>query len=435
MGIIGGVTMTVPAEQPTTAPPEAIAWLKAHVNPIVSCTAESGFADLQALKRLIGDARIVALGEATHGTREFFTLKHRLLEFLVTEMDFTTLAMEVNWPNSDRVDAYVQGGEGDPAQLLAGLGYWTWNTEEVLAMVNWMRRHNERPGREPRVRFTGFDVQSAEMAIQHVLGYLDVVDAAARADAADRYDCFRAFVADYRRYGDQPEETKSACYETLQQVYDDLDMQREIYEERSSVTEYARALQCARVVLQSAHVHAAGPDGNWEVTVRRDRAMADNVDWLLEQAGPGEKLVLWAHNMHVNNRPGWMGSYLRARYGRQLLIVGLTFYQGAFRALASGRTPDPFEGVREYWTGPAPPDSYEAFFHAAGHPSLVVDLRAAAPETPAGRWLAGPRPFRRIGSVYQPSRAERYFSAAVPLPSEYDLIVYVDATSASVPVR
>jgi erythromycin esterase len=163
--------------------------------------------------------------------------------------------------------------------------------------------------------------------------------------------------------------------------------------------------------------------------------MADNVIWLLEEAGPREKLVVWAHNMHVNNRAHWMGSHLRAVYGRQFLIAGLTFYEGAFRALAGGPTPDAFEGVQEYRAGPAPVDSYEAFFHAADHPTMIVDLRAAAPDSPTGAWLAGPRPFRRIGSVYQPSQAERHFSAAVPLPAEYDLIVHLDTTSASVPVR
>jgi erythromycin esterase-like protein len=132
--------------------------------PLAAVEAGSGFADLQPLKPVIGGARIVALGEATHGTREFFQLKHRLLEFLVTEMGFTTFAIEANWPESLEVNEYVLHGRGDPAMLLAELHCWPWDTEEVLDLIRWMRQYNTSSTHRTRVRFSGFDAQFTAVA-------------------------------------------------------------------------------------------------------------------------------------------------------------------------------------------------------------------------------------------------------------------------------
>jgi erythromycin esterase-like protein len=145
--------------------PPSVAWVKAHAHPLSTVEAGHGFEDLAFLEKAIGDARVVGLGEATHGTREHFQMKHRLLEFLATKMGFTVFAIEANMPESYRVDRYVSGGEGDPAALIGGMYFWTWNTEEVLDMVKWMRAFNEREAAAKsgrHVRFTGFDMQMAD---------------------------------------------------------------------------------------------------------------------------------------------------------------------------------------------------------------------------------------------------------------------------------
>ena len=149
-------------------------WIRANAIPLKTVEAGQGFADMQPLKKLIGGARIVALGEATHGTREFFQLKHRMLEFLASEMGFTIFSIEANMPESYRLNDYVVNGTGDPRQLLRGLYFWTWDTEEVLAMIEWMREFN-KSGRG-RVEFTGFDMQTPTVAAQIV------------QDFASRYD-------------------------------------------------------------------------------------------------------------------------------------------------------------------------------------------------------------------------------------------------------
>jgi erythromycin esterase-like protein len=125
------------------APTEIDPWIKANAIPLSTVQAGHGFADMQLLKLIIGDARMVSLGEATHGTREFFQLKHRMVEFLATGMGFTIFSIEANMPEAYRLNDYVLNGKGNAAELLKGMYFWTWNTKEVLEMIEWMRASNE----------------------------------------------------------------------------------------------------------------------------------------------------------------------------------------------------------------------------------------------------------------------------------------------------
>lgn len=161
------------AQEPST---EELAWLKAHVIEVKSVNAGTGFDDLRPLKDLIGPARIVALGEGTHGTREFFQMKHRLVEYLATELAFTIFAIEANMPEAYRVNDFVRTGQGEPRQLLAGMYFWTWNTQEVLDLILWMRAFNES-GRG-RIEFTGFDMQTPDLAMQIAREYVARVEPA-----------------------------------------------------------------------------------------------------------------------------------------------------------------------------------------------------------------------------------------------------------------
>ncbi len=166
---------TVAALAQTAEPTAAqLEWLKTTAIPVKTVEAGSGFADLQRLKAAIGSARIVALGEATHGTREIFQMKHRLTEFLASELGFTIFAIEANMPEAYRVNDYVLHGKGDPKSLLQGMYFWTWNTEEVLAMIEWMRQFNASG--KGRIQFTGFDMQTETVAAQTVEDFLRKVD-------------------------------------------------------------------------------------------------------------------------------------------------------------------------------------------------------------------------------------------------------------------
>src|SRR5689334_21304093 len=149
-------------------------WIRVNAIPLTTTEAGHGFADLQRLKPLIGNARIVSLGEATHGTREFFQLKHRMLEYLAGEKGFTIFSIEANMPEAYRLNDYVLNGKGDPATLIKGMYFWTWSTEEVLDMVQWMREFNQSG--KGRVQFTGFDMQTPDVAAGIVDQFVARVD-------------------------------------------------------------------------------------------------------------------------------------------------------------------------------------------------------------------------------------------------------------------
>lgn len=153
-----------------------VAWIRSHAVRLQTPEAGHGFADMKPLKKIVGNARIVSLGEATHGTREFFQLKHRMLEFLASEMGFTIFSIEANMPEAYRLNDFVLNGNGDPAKLIKGMYFWTWDTQEVLEMVLWMREFNKSG--KGRLQFTGFDMQTPDVAVGIVRDFVDRNDAA-----------------------------------------------------------------------------------------------------------------------------------------------------------------------------------------------------------------------------------------------------------------
>jgi erythromycin esterase-like protein len=165
LGTVTALTVARPVTQ--RVPPEAVvAWARANAIRLSTVQAGSGFADMEPLRKVVGNARIVELGEATHGTREFFLLKHRMLEYLATQMGFTIFGIEANMPEAYRLNEYVLTGKGDPVTLLKGMYFWTWDTQEVLDMIRWMRAYNASG--KGRLQFTGFDMQTPTVAAQIV---------------------------------------------------------------------------------------------------------------------------------------------------------------------------------------------------------------------------------------------------------------------------
>ena len=257
--------------------------------------------------------------------------------------------------------------------------------------------------------------------------FLEPIDAPARDFANEKYACMQVYANDHRGrfnmdYRDALPGYQNACRADIDEVYDSLLANQAIYEAATSPEEFARALRSARIVVQYEDMAA-------ERTPRaRDLYMAENAAWLLEQAGPDAKIVLWAHNGHVSDQQGAMGSHLRARYGSDLVSVGFDFYQGSFQAMT---VRDAEHMLRTHTVGPPPLYSYEYYFYGAGMPRMFLGLRGIDLGTPATSWLAGPRAFRSIGAVYNPSNANWYFYQP-RLPEEYDLIIYFEETEAVV---
>jgi erythromycin esterase len=387
------------------APPnrQALSWLRKSAIPVATVEAGNGFDDLQRLKAVIGDARIVSLGEQTHGTSEFFQMKHRLVEFLSSEMGFTQFAIEANMPEAYQVNRYVLTGQGDPRELLKGMYFWTWNTQEVLDMILWMREFN-RSGRG-RIEFLGFDMQVTRVAATVVR------DLVAKAESG--YSGHAMDLANRVNAANDRGTASAADLAAAQELYDHLAQNRGNYLARASREEVDWGIQNARIMLQAMQMQAG--------TVSRDESMAANVDWILEQ-NPDAKIVLWAHNGHIARSPGSMGSYIAERYGSQVVALGFAFDEGSYNARnylgGSGRV------VANEALPPAP-NSVETYLNAAGLPRFILDLRHVPAGGPA-TWLKQPRPFREIGAIAR--RCSSYLTVAT---DAFDGLVWIEQSTPS----
>lgn len=394
----------------------ALEWLKSESIAFDTTAARSGLDDLGALRKLVGDARIVSLGEATHGSREFFTMKHRVLEYLVEEMGFTVFAIEANLPEADRVDDYVMHGTGSAASALAGMYFWTWNTAEVLDMIEWMREYNLRRGDRPPVRFRGFDAQFYHYAIPRVEEYVGRVDAERVPAVRQMYDCLRpyGYPPDYQ---DLPRATRDVCAAALEQAMSELTARRDEYIARSSLVEYENHLRYARVIVQTESILSKRQR-------IRDEFMAENVEWLADVAHPGEKMVLWAHNYHVTKYPPrQMGEVLRRRFGTDMVVFGFSFLRGDFTARGQ-------DGLRAQSIGGTPTDGWEQLFRQAGKPRFFLDLRdVRSPD--AVRTLGEPRTLWLIGAVFFIDNIRQSHRWSIQPRKAFDVLIYIEETTAS----
>lgn len=413
-----------PTPTPTVDNTEITQWLQANLLPLESVEprADDDFSDLLPLKEIIGDARVVGLGEATHSTKEFFTMKHRLVQFLVQEMGFNMFAMETNWPEAMRVNDYVLRGEGDPAQALARMGYWIWATQEVLDLVEWMRQHNQS-GSEPLVSFYGFDVQSASAAMEYVIDYLRIVDPPYVTFAEGNYHSSQCLGLTGKRYHVYAADTQDACRARMSEVYDKLVANQERYTQLTSPEEYQLAVHAAEYLLQ---VEDSSRDtSDW---APRDRHMAENVTWLLDQAGPDAKMILWAHNNHVadvSSADGpTMGHHLRNQYGKDYVIIGLVFYEGQFHAYGYDTASDTVGPRAVYSIPSALPGSFGWYAHNTGVPNFILNLKDIGPTGPETAWLTRPIKVRSIGALYDPTAPEAAYVEAVPADA-VDVVIYI----------
>ena len=416
-------------DQPADRAESLTASLRRRAIPLGTVEPGSGFADLQPLKALVGDARVVALGEATHGTREFFRCRHRLVEFLVAELGFTTVAIEAAWAESRAVNDYVLQGTGDPATALAGMYFWTCNTEEVVDLVAWMRRYNADPVHEPKLTFAGIDAQFTPAATREVLGYLGRVDPGYAAEVGPILAPLHEVYLDYQTL---PPAEVDALSRTLVGVAARLRAEARRYVVRSSAEAWRLACRHARVLVLADGQRRAGDDAR-RYTLR-DRAMAEGVDWLLAAGGPHAKVVVWAHNAHVARDPTGlfggavetMGMRLARTHGLDLVVVGFAFGEGAFQAMVAER-PGAY-ALREVAVGPSPAGSLDAALADVALPAFALDLRGLDGE--AARWFGAPRVTRETGAVYEGEEAMRL--TIVPA-ARCDALVFVARTTRARP--
>src|SRR6202521_5736435 len=287
-------------------PAQVVAWIRQNADRLNTDEPKSGLQDVESLQRIIGSARIVALGEATHGSREFFSIKHRIFELLVEKMGFTLFGIEANWSKCLPINDYVVHGVGDPARLLAATLFWTWKTEEFLDLIRWMRQYNEDPRHTIKVKFCGFDMQRVRPAAEFLTTYLTRVDRQYSEEIATTLNELRV-AEGLRSRGewDRVWPKTKAPVETLERR---LTEKRVSYVSRSGEKEWLEASGHARMLRQAVQMYSAGLKGE---PSPRDGFMAENIEWIRNEEGPEARMMVWAHNGHVALSGAAMGSCLR----------------------------------------------------------------------------------------------------------------------------
>ena len=398
-------------------PPDPVPeWLDANVLPFDGSHLSLPHTDLEFFRDIVGDARVVSLGEGTHGTRDFFEMKARILRFLVEEMGFNTFAIEATWPESRRLDHYVRTGEGDPRALLSGLYFWTWNTASVLEMIEWMRAHNEAGG---DLGFHGFDMQSPGMALHNVREYVRDVDPDNADTIAEQLDCLTRHANGpdglEQGYRFQTSAYQAACAASMEEVREFLLQRREHYAAVSGADAFEVALQSLRVAFQYHLRRAEGES--------RDEFMAENTVWISERIGPEGRMVLWAHNGHVATGPGRQGSFLRQVFGDDMVVVAFSHETGQFSAV--DLRPNARPGYGPHSLEPPVRGSFESRFATAAAPRFVLDLRNLDTSRPATHWLGERLLLRAIGCCLSPNYGT-WFNT--PLMEWFDVVIHFEQT-------
>jgi erythromycin esterase-like protein len=401
--------------------------------------------DYGPLLELVGDARFVLLGEATHGTHEFYAERARITQRLIGEKGFTAVAVEADWPDAYRVNRYVraEGDDGDAIGALAGFQRfpaWMWRNTEVVEFVDWLRGHNDAlAGGLPKVGFYGLDLYSLFTSIEEVLRYLEQVDPQAAAEARRHYACFDHFAEDSQHYGYA---AASGLSESCQQgVLRQLQLMQQRALDMMQVSgedAFFYAQQNARLVKNAEEYYRTmfkGRVSSWNL---RDSHMAETLDALaqhLSKDGSPAKLVVWEHNSHIGDarateigRQGeWnVGELARKAYDGQTRLIGFTTYHGWVTAASAWDGPPERKRVRPGLEG-----SYEDVLHTTGIGNFFLPLRA---DTPARTALMAPRLERAIGVLYLPhsERQSHYFGAQ--LPQQFDAVIHIDRTKAVQPL-
>jgi erythromycin esterase-like protein len=400
--------------------------------------------DYDPLFDAIGEARLVLIGEASHGTHEFYRVRAELTKRLIVEKHFGGVAIEGDWPDAWRVNQYVQGSntDSDAAQALAGFRRfptWMWRNADVLDFVGWLRAWNDRHARAA-VGFYGLDLYSLHASMEAVLRYLDTVDRDAARRARARYACFDHYGEDAQAYG------YAAAFDFSRSCEDEVvtqlvELQRRAAEYASrdgriAEDEYFQTEQNARLVQNAEEYYRAmfrGRVSSWNL---RDTHMGDTLESLIAhhaRQGRSSKIVVWAHNSHLGDARATsmgqegelnLGQLARERHPGECFLIGFSTHEGTVTAASDWGEPPQRMRVR-----PSLQDSVERLFHEAHIERLLVLSREAPPA------LARPRLERAIGVVYHPrtERLSHYFDAR--LSEQFDAVLHFDVTRALEPLE
>ncbi len=431
----------------SAAGPTEVAVIRAEAEPVADGTPAD-----HVLFDLVGDAHMVLIGEASHGTSEFYAARAQMTRRLIEERGFCAVAAEADWPDAYRVNRYVRGYGEDATAEEALRGFerfpaWMWRNTVLLDFAGWLREHNDRSGRDERAKagFYGLDLYSLYRSVHEVISYLDRVDPAAAARARERYACFDHFSGyDAQVYGFAAAfGAGEACEREVVEQLVDLQRHAVEYARRDGLIaqdELFYAEQNARVVRAAEEYYRAMFSGRVSTWNLRDRHMADTLDALAShlsrRRGAPAKIVVWAHNSHLGDAGATetsargelnVGQLVRERHPGDCRLVGFTTYTGTVTAGSDWDGPAERKQMR-----PALADSVEELLHEVGEKDFLLRFGAAPRSADA---LRSGRLERAIGVIYRPEteRQSHYFRARVA--DQFDAVIHVDETRALEPLE
>jgi erythromycin esterase len=400
--------------------------------------------DLDPLIDLVGDARVVLLGEASHGTSEFYTWRTEISRRLIREKGFSFIAVEGDWPDCYRVNRYVKGradsGRSADEVLHAFERWptWMWANLEVVALCRWLREHNDALPRDRRVGFYGLDVYSLWESMHEVVRYLEGVDLDAARDARRAYRCFDPYGERAEEYARATALVPTSCENEAVAMLRLLRERAVAYREDGPES-FFNAEQNALVARNAEHYYRTmvrGGPASWNV---RDHHMVETLERLMAFYGPSAKAIVWEHNTHVGDarftdmaRAGMVnvGQLVRQAHGSgNVVIVGFGTYRGTVIAAEEWGAP-----MEEMQVPEARAGSYEAILHHAGIPDFLLPF-AVREAHPVVDELREPRGHRAIGVVYHPELEQYGNYVPTILPERYDAFIYLDETRAVSPLH
>ncbi len=402
--------------------------------------------DCQPVVDFVGDCELALLGEASHGTHEFYEARAAITRQLVLQSGFRGVIVEGDWPDAYRMNRYVRG-QGDDRTAEQALGdferfpTWMWRNVVVLGFIEWLREHNTGLPYESQVGFYGMDLYALYASIRAVLAYLQKVDPGAVAAARERYACFDVFGGDAQSYGHSAAFGFDSCEDEVVKQWTELRRQAAVYalrDGRAARDEFFVAEQNARLIRDAEEYYRTmfrGGVSSWNL---RDRHMADAIGSLrdhLRAEGVPPKLAVWAHNSHLGDARATqmgqrgelnVGQLMRERFGDRAVSIGFTTWAGTVTAASDWDRPVELKRVR-----PALDGSYERLFHEASASRFFLPLQDESVRST----LMKPRLERAIGVIYRPEteRASHYFHAS--LPAQFDAVIHIDHTTALRPLE
>lgn len=405
--------------------------------------------DFNSLIDLIGDARFVLIGEASHGTHEFYRIRAQISKVLIAQRGFNAVAVEADWPDAYRVNRFVRGASKDSDSVEALSGFqrfpqWMWRNADVLDFVGWLRDHNDQQIAEDRkCGFYGLDLYSLHASIEAVLAYLNKVDPEAAKHARHYYSCFEHFGKDITTYGYAAGfQMTPSCEQAVVKSLVELRRKAMDYLQRDgqvAADAYFCAEQNALVVRNAEEYYRnmfRREVSSWNL---RDTHMMESLVRLaihLSNQRPPAKIIVWAHNSHLGDARATqmgergefnLGQLTREHFGKEAVSIGFTTYDGTVTAASDWDGPAERKNVR-----PGHPDSYEALFHEVDVPNFFLNLRD---DVDISSHLRMERLERAIGVIYRPETelVSHYFHAR--LPDQFDAILHYDHTRAVEPLE